>query len=100
MLEAEFATSDALEWLERFRAAGVPCAPINRYSDVLADPQVEHMQWVQPLTLPNGYKTKTFGSPIRLSGRGLPIRRPPPALGEHTDEVIAELNAGIGQEIQ
>jgi len=97
-LEAEFAAADAGEWLDRFRAAGVPCAPINRYSDVLADPQVEHMQWVQPLTLPNGVETRTFGSPIRLSGRGLPIRRAPPALGEHSEEIVGELNAGVAQE--
>lgn len=46
MLEALFAAEDAPFWLEKFRAAGVPCAPINQYLDVLADPQVEHMQWV------------------------------------------------------
>ncbi|RDU96662.1 CaiB/BaiF CoA transferase family protein [Trinickia dinghuensis] len=98
MLESEFAAADAGEWLERFRGAGVPCAPINRYSDVLADPQVEHMQWVQPLTLPNGVKTRTFGSPIRLSGHSLPIRRAPPALGEHSQEVVNELKEGLAQE--
>lgn len=98
LLEAEFASADASAWLERFRAAGVPCAPINRYSDVLADPQVEHMQWVQALTLPNGVETRTFGSPIRLSGRGLPIRRPPPALGEHSEEIVSELGASLAQD--
>src|SRR6185437_10008603 len=73
MLETIFADEPAPFWLKQFRAAGVPCAPINNYSDVLADPQVEHMQWVQPLTLPNGVETRTFGSPINLSGYGLPI---------------------------
>jgi len=98
MLEQDFQSKDASHWLERFRAAGVPCAPINSYSDVLADPQVEHMEWVQPVTLPNGVKTRTFGSPIRLSGRNLPVRRPPPALGEHTEEVIADLNTSVPEE--
>jgi len=91
MLEAQFVRDHAASWLALFRAAGVPCAPINRYSDVLADVQVDHMGWVQPLTLPNGVQTKTFGSPIRLSGRNLPIRRPPPALGEHSAEILASL---------
>lgn len=72
----------------RFRAAGVPCAPINNYSDVLADEQVKHMQWVQPLTLPNGVETRTFASPIRLSGNNLPIRSAPPGLGEHNMEIL------------
>ncbi|TDY15490.1 crotonobetainyl-CoA:carnitine CoA-transferase CaiB-like acyl-CoA transferase [Paraburkholderia sp. BL6665CI2N2] len=100
MLEAIFADEGAPFWLDKFRVAGVPCAPINRYSDVLADPQVEHMQWVKPLTLPNGIETRTFGSPINLSGRGLPIRRAPPALGEHSDEIIADINAWYAEEKQ
>lgn len=100
MLEAEFSAGDASEWLGRFREAGVPCAPINRYSDVLADPQVAHMGWVQPLTLPNGIQTRTFASPIRRSGQGLPIRRAPPALGEHKAEILRELRETLPQETQ
>ncbi|MFM0558010.1 CoA transferase [Paraburkholderia sediminicola] len=100
MLETIFAEEPAPFWLEHFRAAGVPCAPINNYSDVLADPQVEHMQWVQPLTLPNGVETRTFGSPINLSGHGLPIRRAPPRLGEHSEEIIAGITARHAEEKQ
>jgi crotonobetainyl-CoA:carnitine CoA-transferase CaiB-like acyl-CoA transferase len=92
MLERIFADEDADTWLARFRAAGVPCAPINRYSDVLSDVQVEHMGWVQSLKLPNGVQTKTFGSPIRLAGANMPIRRPPPALGEHNEEILSALS--------
>lgn len=88
LLETEFIREDAETWLMRFRAAGVPCAPINNYSDVLADEQVKHMQWVQLLTLPNGVETRTFASPIRLSGNNLPIRSAPPALGEHNMEIL------------
>lgn len=91
MLEAIFTRDDASVWLERFRAAGVPCAPINTYAEVLADEQVEHMQWVKPVTLPNGVQTKTFGSPVQFDGHATPIRRAPPALGEHNDDVFGEL---------
>ncbi len=87
-LEGVFGTRPAAHWIERFREAGVPCAPINTYSQVLADPQVEHMQWVQPLQLPNGVHTRTFVSPVRLDGRTLPVRLPPPALGEHNAQVL------------
>jgi formyl-CoA transferase len=93
IMEGEFQHADTETWLQRFRAAGVPCAPINTYSDVLADPQVEHMQWVQPLELPNGVKTRTFASPMRMSGQGLPVRLRPPALGEHNDAVLGPLRA-------
>ena len=96
ILEQEFARADTATWLDRFRAAGVPCAPINTYSQVLADPQVEHMQWVQPLELPNGVRTRPFASPMRFSGEGLPVRLRPPALGEHNDEVLGPLRAGRG----
>jgi len=91
LLEDIFLNHDASTWLERFRAVGVPCAPINTYSEVLSDPQVAHMQWVQALELPNGVKTKTFGSPVMIDGQAAPIRRGPPRLGEHNDEVFGGL---------
>lgn len=88
MLETIFAADDAQTWLQRFRKAGVPCAPINTYSQVLDDEQVKHMGWVQDVELPNGVRTRTFGSPVQFDGRALPIRRSPPALGEHNDEIL------------
>lgn len=91
ILEGEFASADTATWLQRFRDAGVPSAPINSYSEVLSDPQVEHMEWVQPLELPNGVLTRTFASPMRFSGCGLPVLRRPPGLGEHNDEVLGPL---------
>ena len=44
-MEAEFAKHTAEELLAKFRAAGVPCAPINTYSKALDDEQVKHMEW-------------------------------------------------------
>jgi crotonobetainyl-CoA:carnitine CoA-transferase CaiB-like acyl-CoA transferase len=86
-LEQEFARFTADECLAIMRAQGVPCAPINTYSQALADPQVEHYGWVQPVDLPGGARTRTFVSPL---GAGLPVR-PPPALGEHGDEIRKEI---------
>jgi crotonobetainyl-CoA:carnitine CoA-transferase CaiB-like acyl-CoA transferase len=88
ILEAEFARHSAAEMIAKFEAAGVPCAAINTYSKVLADPQVAHMEWVQEITLPSGDKTRTFASPLRFTGKGFAIRRDPPALGQHNDEVF------------
>ncbi len=90
ILEKEFAKHTAAELLAKFRAAGVPCAPINTYSQALADEQVRHMEWVREIDLPSGRRTRTFASPLRFGGRGFPIRRGPPALGEHNDEVFAD----------
>jgi crotonobetainyl-CoA:carnitine CoA-transferase CaiB-like acyl-CoA transferase len=88
LLEAEFAKYTAEELLAKFRAAGVPCAPINTYSKALDDEQVAHMGWIQEITLPAGTKTRTFASPLRFSGKGFPIQRDPPALGQHNEEVF------------
>jgi len=91
LLETEFVKHNAAELLAIFNERGVPCAPINSYSQVLADPQVRHMQWVEDVRLPNGVKTKTVVSPQRISGQRLGVYRNPPALGEHTAEVMAEI---------
>lgn len=91
-LEVEFARLPAAEWLAAFNAEGIPCAPINTYSQVLHDPQVEYMGLVQPLALPGGRRTKTVISPVRLTNRNLSVRRPPPAIGEHNAEVFAALD--------
>jgi formyl-CoA transferase len=91
LLEREFVRHGVAELLKTFNERGVPCAPINTYSQVLADPQVEHMQWVEHIRLPNGVETRTVVSPQRISGQRLGVRRDPPRLGEHTREVLAEI---------
>jgi crotonobetainyl-CoA:carnitine CoA-transferase CaiB-like acyl-CoA transferase len=81
ILEREFAGRRRDDLLKLFRDAGVPCAPINSYSQALADPQVEHMGWVEEIELPSGSRTRTFGSPLRFGDERFPIYRRPPALG-------------------
>jgi crotonobetainyl-CoA:carnitine CoA-transferase CaiB-like acyl-CoA transferase len=89
LLEARFTQQTVAHWIAVFDAAGVPHAPINNYESALADPQVAHMRWVKPLTLPGGTVTKTFGFPLMLNGVGSEIERRAPTLGEHTDEIRA-----------
>jgi crotonobetainyl-CoA:carnitine CoA-transferase CaiB-like acyl-CoA transferase len=90
LLQPAFAEKTSREWLAEFDRRGVPCAPIHDFAEVLADEQVAHMGWVEPLTLPNGVRTKTVGFPIGISHFDFEIYRRPPTLGEHTDEVYAE----------
>ena len=91
ILEEQFATNTAEHWYTRFKDAGVPAAPINSYGEVLRDPQVLDQGWVQPLDLPNSGTTQTFAHPVMVSGRNLPIRKRPPILNEHYDEILEEI---------
>lgn len=97
ILEEIFAADDAAAWLARFREAGVPCAPVNTYSQVLADPQVAHMGWVEEITLPNGASTRTFGPPVKFSAFDTSIRRAPPALGQHGAEIFSAAASDVGE---
>jgi len=96
LLEQTFTGFDCATLLQIFRERGVPCAPINTYSQVMADPQVEHMQWVEAVTLPGNHGTRTASktviSPQRVSGERLGVYRNPPALGEHTDNILKSLS--------
>lgn len=90
LLEAEFARQGVDHWLGAFEKAGVPHGRINSYSQILTDPQVQHMGWVEEMVLPSGVKTRTFGSPVRISATDLSKRRDPPALGADTELVFGE----------
>ncbi|MGO4394478.1 CaiB/BaiF CoA transferase family protein [Variovorax sp. M-6] len=97
LLEAVFECEPVAHWIAAFNEAGVPHARINDYASALADPQTEHMAWVQPLELPNGRTTRTFASPVRFDGQGFPVRLRPPALGEHTQEIRAAYTAALAR---
>ncbi|MGA7328414.1 MAG: CoA transferase [Rhodomicrobium sp.] len=90
LLETSFVTRTARDWLEEFDRRGVPCAPICDYPTILADPHVEAMGMVRPITLPNGVVTRTVGFPVSIKDHRFEIYRNPPELGAHTDEVFAE----------
>ncbi|WP_353189315.1 CoA transferase [Pandoraea pnomenusa] len=96
VLEAVFVLDDRGVWLARLAAVGVPCTAISTYSQVLADPQVAHMGWVQPMVLPTGETTHTIGSPVRLNGQSPVTHSDPPAPGAHTGDILAELDADEG----
>jgi len=93
LLEQRFVEDTAEEWLARFSAAGVPCAPINTYPEALADPQVEAQGWVQRTALPSGVEISTFGPPVSMSDREFTIRSGPPGLDGDRDAILAELAA-------
>ena len=91
LLEEIFTDRSVASLIEAFTDVGVPCGPVNSYANALTDPQVQHMGWVRDVDLPSGERVRSFGSPIMMSGKSAEIRRGPPALGEHTGEVLREI---------
>lgn len=92
------ATRSTGEWIARLGPAAVPCGPINDLAAVFAEPQVRHRQMRIDLPHPVGGSVPQIRNPTRYSRSELEYRRPPPLLGEHTDEVLAaELGLGGGE---
>lgn len=87
------------EWIERLRAAGVPCGPVNDIPTALETPQAEHRQMVQTLIDGNGDSIKLVGPVPKLDRTPARISRPPPLLGEHTNELLREKLAMTEEEI-
>ncbi len=79
------------EWLSALEAAKVPCGPINNLEDVFADPQVRERGMTMSVPHPHTDRLELVASPIKMSATPPTLRRPPPLLGQHTDEVLAEL---------
>ena len=77
-------------WIEKLRAAGVPCGPINSVSEALNDPHTLARNLVRTVEHPTVGELKMVGIPYAFSGTPATIRRPPPTLGQHTDEVLRE----------
>lgn len=90
ILQPIFLTATAEEWLEKFDHAGVPCAPINDFEEILKDSHVTSMNIIKETKLPNGTTTKDIGFPIKMSNFNFEIFRNAPKLGEHNDEVFEE----------
>jgi glutaryl-CoA transferase len=77
-------------WIEKLRAAGVPCGPINSVGEALNDPHTLARDMVRSVRHPTAGDLRMVGIPFRLSGTPAAIRRAPPLLGQHTEEVLSE----------
>ncbi|MCB2106322.1 MAG: CoA transferase [Rhodobacteraceae bacterium] len=95
LLQVEFEKADVAVWVSKFRAANVPCEPVNSISQAIADPQVAHLDLSRDVTLPGGNATKILVNPLVIEGQRAPTGRAPPGLGEHTLEILAEIKATL-----
>ena len=77
-------------WVDGLEQAGLPCGPVNTIDKVFNDPQVIEREMKIVMKHPAG-EAPLIGSPLKLSATPVRYRRPPPRLGEHTDEVLSML---------
>jgi len=91
ILAERFLEKTTAEWIEVLEPQGVLCGEINTLEEAAQDPQVLANDMVVEMEHPRVGKLRLFGTPIRLYGTPASLRIPPPDLGEHTKQVLAEL---------
>lgn len=97
-LEKSFAARTAAEWVDILLAAGIPAGPILDYAQALASEHAQAREAVMEMDHPVEGRVKSIGFPVKLSRTKQRVRRPPPLLGEHNEEILDEL--GINSELR
>jgi crotonobetainyl-CoA:carnitine CoA-transferase CaiB-like acyl-CoA transferase len=94
LLQDVLAQKSTTYWVDLLTAAGVPVGPVKTYDEVFIDPQATAREMVAEIDHPAAGVMRTLGIPVKLSETPGALRRPAPLLGEHTEEVLAELRRG------
>ncbi len=100
LLAERMATGARDHWLAALEAVGVPAGPINTLGQVYEDPHVLARQMKRELPHPAAGKVPMAASPLKFSDSPVEYRRPPPMLGEHTAQVLAEKLGLSAEDIQ
>ncbi len=90
-IETALAARTTEEWVERILAAGVPAGPIYDLAHVFADPHTRSRHMIEEIDHPVAGRVRTLGFPLKMSETPPRVRRAPPLLGEHTNEILREL---------
>ncbi len=90
-LNAALAQKSSAQWIDALNQAGVPCGPIYAMDQVFADPQVQHIQAAAEVRHPKLGRFRVVNQAARLSRTPASMASATPELGEHTDEVLAEI---------
>ncbi|MCY3893774.1 MAG: CaiB/BaiF CoA-transferase family protein [Acidimicrobiaceae bacterium] len=90
LISEQLATAGCDEWVERLNAVGIPCGRVNSVAEAFADPQVQHLGMAAPVHHPVMGDIRIVRNATQIDGVPGEIRRPSPARGEHTDEILAQ----------
>jgi formyl-CoA transferase len=93
-LAAVFRTDTRDSWLAKLEEADVPSAPLNTFDEAFADPQVQHLKMREDVMHKRVGKVGLVRNGLRLSATPPEIHSAAPELGEHTEEILAELKSG------
>lgn len=96
-IEARLSEQPSAFWIERFEAAGVPCSPINYRANLYDDPQVQALDMMWQLHNETLGSYKAPGHPVRYSKTPAQRGAGTPALGEHSDALLAEAGCDPAQ---
>ena len=91
VLNKAFANQDVETWLDELQEVGLPCGPINAIPDVYSHPQTKTRDLKVEVEHPTIGKLVLPGFPYQLSTTPAEVQRPPPLLGEHTEEILTDL---------
>lgn len=88
LVDARLRTRTRQAWIERFRAAGVPCGSVRDLHEVFTDPQLQAREMIAEVEHAAAGTLRLLGVPIKLSETAGSVRTAPPVLGQHTDAVL------------
>lgn len=91
MIEAVLARAPVEVWVQRLEAHGLPCEPVRTLDQMVIDPQVQARDMVVQVDHPTAGRLDMVGVPFKLSKTPAGVWDPPPAMGQHTDQVLREL---------